>query len=220
MLRRCGLFRAEFEKEVKKAVKLPSGGAPPDKRHRFFHKWKQNVLRQTNDLNRLADKPRYADLVNRLALTEKQAPLRNDLRTDDHRRVRWRCETCNQRYLKSVKATIHHGRRRCAKCESFSMHGLASPEQKPLAKDVLKKGELGPTLASKLPAASRSMMRFTCKQCSKKYRAPVRCKTNAVMGAHNLMNDVDAHTAYDHCPQCRQQAFASRSKDFLASLRA
>ena len=223
MLRRTLLVAAEFEKTTKVRPLLarpgmsPRGGRSEGQRELFYQK---SVVRRTNDANRLVARGRYAQLLTNFAPTEEMEALRDDLRVDDHRRVRWTCCKCGQHMVRSVKAATHYGCLAvCSRCRPVAVATTVPTDAPRRAAEVLKPAERPVEAAADdapVPAHSGASMTFKCAKCACSFTEAVRARTNA----SGLLTAQQARDYFGNCPRCRFQVATASRRSFLDTLAA
>jgi hypothetical protein len=170
--------------------------------------WKKSTVYATDDRNRLtAYEQRYAPIIAEFDIEkslEKCKVSLDDLRTDDHRRVWFKCAQCSRGYYRSMKQRLQH-RTSCATCARAGPSAIASlaPAAKPVAethKALLQAATEGDRqILSTVGATSRFRAKWTCGSCSATFVAPVRTRTGDA--APGVLAPPDKKH-FQQCPTC------------------
>jgi hypothetical protein len=165
----------------------------------------------TRDSNRLSNfSVRYQSVIAELDASKNEAELNvppTDVRWADHRRLNFRCQTCGESYRKAVSSIMkfHAGCNACKKrfpseVLKEQLPGTALSSTRPqLVKQLA--GDKTENVAT-FAATSKYEAKWSCMQCKKEYRAPIRQRTGLVEPGQAPVHPLSPQWT-DSCPDCR-----------------
>ena len=174
---------SERQKLPKKIPRYGLGFSPP----KGGWVWARAVRFRTVEANRLSAFSRYRGYYDEIDVkkTSEVAKLDvTDLRWDDHRKVFFRCPTCDQSYRRSVASRVKYGVGcpRCSQKWTSSVLREQLESAKPLSDTMPQCAALcvsAPKVASSFPATSQFIAMWKCPRCQKTFSASIRSKSGA-----------------------------------------